>query len=612
MQLALAQINPLIGDLDGNVAMIRARIADARAAGAELVLFPELAISGYPPEDLLLRSDFLERCRDAVDEVADAARGVVVAFGAPLHGPRDLHNALVIASDGEVRAIYHKSHLPNYGVFDEARYFGPGSGKALVRLGGHLVGLSLCADLWIPDGPPAAAARSGAELILNASASPYHSGKGRERETMLFQRARDMVCPIVYCNLWGGQDELVFDGGSMVVDHRGTVVARAGQFRDDLLLCSLDLRPVRSARLRDPRLRAVAPADPAGPSLETLPALLAEIDLPASGTPFSSGPAAVPLGPLEELWEALRTGICDHARKNGLEHAVVGIGGGVDSAVVAVLACDALGADRVTCVLMPSTESLAGVEQRARALAGALGCDLREFHTDRIRTAYREVLGGELEGDGADSLSTADRVKARIRSNILMALAQSNGWLLLSTGNKSELACGYSTLYGESFGGFAAIKDVPRTLVMQLADWRQRRGPEPGPIPREIIADPHSGIALDQWSSDGLPPFEAVDPILQLYVEDDEDPQAIASRGHDPVVVRRVVALVEAAEYKRRQTPPGIKISLRAFGRDRRMPITHRFVAPTPRAAPPQSLAPPVLRAVDEPDALGPAAASGP
>ena len=612
MQLALAQINPLIGDLDGNVAMIRDRIEDARAAGADLVLFPELAVSGYPPEDLLLRSDFLERCREAVDEVAAAARNVVVAFGAPLHGPRDLHNALVIASEGEVRAVYHKSHLPNYGVFDEARYFGPGSGKALVRLGGHLVGLSLCADLWIPDGPPAAAARSGAELILNASASPYHSGKGRERETMLFQRARDMVCPIVYCNLWGGQDELVFDGGSVVVDHRGTVVARAGQFCDDLLLCTLDLRPVRSARLRDPRLRAVAPPDPAGPSLESSPALLAEIELPRGGPAFRGGSSAVPFGPLEELWEALRTGVRDHARKNGLDHAVVGIGGGVDSAVVAVLACDALGAERVTCVLMPSTESRADVEQRARALAASLGCELREFHTDRIRAAYRDVLGGELEGDGADSLSTADRVKARIRSNILMALAQSNGWLLLSTGNKSEHACGYSTLYGESFGGFAAIKDVPRTLVMRLAEWRQQRGPEPGPIPAEIIADPHSGIALDQWSSDGLPRFEVVDPILQLYVEDDEDPEAIASRGHDPAVVRRVVALVEAAEYKRRQTPPGIKISLRAFGRDRRMPMTHRFVAPMPRAVAAPSPPPPMLHAVDAPDELGPAAVSQP
>ena len=612
MQLALAQINPLIGDLNGNVAMMRERIDEARAAGAELVLFPELAVSGYPPEDLLLRSDFLERCREAVDEVAAEARNIVVVYGAPLHGPRDLHNALVVASDGEVRAVYHKSHLPNYGVFDEARYFGAGSGKTLVRLGGHLVGLSLCADLWIPDGPPAAAARSGAELILNASASPYHSGKGREREAMLFQRARDMVCPIVYCNLWGGQDELVFDGGSMVVDHRGSVIASAGQFCDDLLLCTLDLRPVRSARLRDPRLRAVAPPDPAGPTLETSPAILADIDLPPRALPGrAGGSSAVPLGPLEELWEALRTGIRDHARKNSLDHAVVGIAGGVDSAVVAVLACDALGADRVTCVLMPSGESRAAVEGRARALARSLGCELREFHTDRIRSAYGEVLGGELEGKGVDSLSTADRVKARIRSNILMALAQSNGWLLLSTGNKSELACGYSTLYGESFGGFAAIKDVPRTLVIRLAEWRQQRGPQPGPIPADIMADPHSGIAPDLWSSDGLPPFEVVDPILQLYVEEDEDPEAIASRGHDPAVVRRVVALVEAAEYKRRQTPPGIKISLRAFGRDRRMPMTHRFVGPTPRAVayPPAA---PVLRAVDDPDATGGAAAAGP
>ena len=585
MLIALGQINPVIGDLRRNADLMRRHIAEARDAGAQLVLFPELAISGYPPEDLLLRADFLDACRAETDALARDARDIVVAFGAPLHGPRDLHNSLVLAADGAVRAVYHKAELPHYGVFDEARYFGAGDGQALVRIGGHLVGLTVCADLWIADGPAAAAARAGAELILNASASTYHVGKNREREAMLFQRARDMVCPIAYCNLWGGQDELVFDGDSIVVDHRGTVIARAAQFRDELLLCSLDMRRVRAARLRDPRLRAVAPARPAGPSLESAPPTLAELPLPArdSGAPAVAGRIVTPLAPEEEMWRALVTGIADHARKNGRSHAVVGLGGGIDSAVVALLACDALGSDRVTCVVMPAADSDPVATAYAVHLAERLGCDLRTIGIDALYATYREALAGESLGD--DEQTTLDRIRARIRSNLLMAISNREGHLHLSTGNKSELACGYSTLYGETFGGFAAIKDVPRTLVVRLAHWRHGQGRPHAPLPAELLADPNAGMNPSQWDSDGLPSFEEVDPILELYVEDDEDPDTIAARGHDPELVRRVIALVEAAEYKRRQTPPGIKISLRAFGRDRRMPITHRFTGERPDGA---------------------------
>ena len=574
MRLALAQVNPVVGDLEGNVALMRGCIEDARTAGAQLVLFPELAVSGYPPEDLLLRSDFLHACREATDELAAEARGLVVVFGAPLHGPRDLHNALVVAAGGKIEAVYHKVHLPNYGVFDEARYFGPGSGNGLVRLGDHLVGLTICADIWVPDGPAAGAARAGAELILNASASPYHAGKGREREAMLFQRARDMVCPVAYCNLWGGQDELVFDGGSMVVDHRGRTVARSEQFTDDLLLCSLDLRPVRSARLRDPRLRAVAPLDPAGPSLEHFPPTVAAIELPTELGPAHAALVAAPLSPEQELWDALRTGIADHARKNDLEHAVVGLGGGIDSTLVALLACDALGADNVTAVLMALPGSSKPAEQAVRELTTRLGCELREIAAGTIADAYRGVLEPELTLDGEDL--TSERVLSRIRSNLLMALSNRFGWLLLSTGNKSELACGYSTLYGETFGGFAPLKDVPRSLVVRLARWRQARA-SGGPIPATILAHPHQGVRPDQWHADGLPPFDEVDPILEAYVEDDEDPAALVARGYDPDVVRRVVDLVERAEYKRRQAPPGVKLRPKAFGRDRRTPITNRW-----------------------------------
>ena len=579
-------MNPVIGDLRRNANLMRRQIAEARDAGAQLVLFPELAISGYPPEDLLLRADFLDACRAEVDELARDARDVIVAFGAPLHGPRDLHNSLVLAADGAVRAVYHKAELPHYGVFDEARYFGSGNGQALVRIGGHLVGLTICADLWIADGPAAGAARAGAELILNASASTYHVGKNREREAMLFQRARDMVCPIAYCNLWGGQDELVFDGDSIVVDHRGTVIARAAQFRDELLLCSLDMRRVRAARLRDPRLRAVAPARPAGPSLEAAPATLTELALPSrgAGEPAVTGRVARPLAPEAEMWQALVTGIADHARKNHQTHAVVGLGGGIDSAVVAMLACDALGSERVTCVVMPSADSDPVATAYAGRLTERLGCELRTIPIDALFATYRETLAGESLGD--DEQATLDRIRARIRSNVLMALSNRAGHLHLSTGNKSELACGYSTLYGETFGGFAAIKDVPRTLVVRLAHWRQWQGRPDAPIPEELLADPNAGMNPSQWDSDGLPPFEEVDPILELYVEDDEDPETIIARGHDAELVRRVIGLVEAAEYKRRQTPPGIKISLRAFGRDRRMPITHRFTGERQEAAP--------------------------
>jgi NAD+ synthase (glutamine-hydrolysing) len=571
--IALGQIKPAIGDIGGNVALLREWIADARAAGAQLVLFPELALSGYPPEDLLLRTDFVERCGEAVDEVAAAAEGIVVAYGAPLHGPRDLHNALVIAAGGKVRAVYHKVELPNYGIFDEGRYFGRGSGRALVRLGGHLVGLTICADLWIPDGPAAAAARAGAELILNASASTYHAGKAREREALLFQRARDMVCPIAYCNMWGGMDELVFDGGSMAVDQRGNVIAGGTQFHDELVLCSLDLRPVRAARLRDPRLRVVAPDAAAEPSLDP-GAVLADVELPPGRADLCSSPPVPAPSPEEEMWSALTLGIADHARNVGLTDAVVGLDGGIDSAVVALLAADALGPERLTCVAMPSQDSDPDAEAGARELAAALGCALRVIHTDALHAGYLELLEAELAG--ADGTRTSERIRARIRANVLMALADAHRWLHLSTGNKSELACGYSTLYGETFGGFAAIKDVPRTLVTRLAHWRQRRGPG-RPLPERMLALAHAGMHPSPWASDGLPAFEAVDPILQAYVEDDEDPDTIAARGHDPALVRRIVALVEAAEPKRRQTPPGIKISVRAFERDRRMPLTHRF-----------------------------------
>ena len=575
MVVALAQVNPVVGDLPGNVGLMLERIDEAREAGAQLVLFPELAVCGYPPEDLLLRSDFLAACAAAAEEVAAAAHNLVVAFGAPLNGPRDLHNSLVVAAEGELQVVYEKRHLPHYGTFDEGRYFGRGSGPVVVRIGDRLVGLCICADLWIGDGPATAAVRAGAELILNASASPFQAGKARDREAMLCHRARELVCPIAYANCWGGQDELVFDGGSTVVDHRGRVVARAAHFSEELLLVPLDLHPVRAARLRDPRLRAAeeTAAAPSGADAAAAP----RISLPLVASEVAPPPVAEMLDHDAELWLALRLGIADQAVKNGLDHAVVGLGGGIDSSLVTVLACEALGPERVTAVLMPAADSDRGAEHAARELAVALGCELREVPVAGLRDAYEHALGTPALSSGRDSWSTEERVLARIRSNVLMALANLPGRLLLSTGNKSELACGYATLYGETFGGFAPLKDVPRTTVVRLARWRQ--GTAPGPIPGAILRDPHGGVRPSTWRQDGLPPFEVVDPILQAYVEQDEDPQALVARGHDPAVVRRVVDLVERAEPKRRQAPPGIRISARAFGQDRRMPLAHRFRA---------------------------------
>jgi NAD+ synthase (glutamine-hydrolysing) len=570
--VALAQVNPVIGDLPGNVGLMRERIDDARAAGAQLVLFPELTVCGYPPEDLLLRSDFLAACASAAEEVAAAAHDVVVAFGVPLNGPRDLHNTLVVAAEGEIKVVYQKRHLPHYGTFDEGRYFGRGSGPVVVRIGDRLVGLCVCADLWIGDGPATAAVRAGAELILNASASPFQAGKARDREAMLSHRARELVCPIAYANCWGGQDELVFDGGSTVVDHHGRVVARAEPFAEELLLVPLDLRPVRAARLRDPRLRA--DDETAAPSIVE-EAREPWVSLPLVASQAGPAPVAEMLEPDAELWTALRLGIADQAVKNGLDHAVVGLGGGIDSALVAVLACEALGPERVTAVLMPAADSDRGAEEAARELVAALGCELREVPVEGLRDAYEDALGMQALTVSAGSGTTEERVLARIRSNVLMALANVPGRLLLSTGNKSELACGYATLYGETFGGFAPLKDVPRTTVVRLARWRQ--GDAPGPIPAAILSDPHGGMRPSAWREDGLPPFAVVDPILQAYVEEDEDPDDLVARGHDPEVVRRIVELVERAEPKRRQAPPGIRISARAFGQDRRMPLAHRF-----------------------------------
>ena len=473
-------------------------------------------------------------------------------------------------ADGRVQAVYRKVFLPNYGVFDEQRYFQAGDRGALLTLGETTIGLTICEDIWEPGPPASDEAGAGATLIVNLSASPYHAGKGSERERMLIQRARDNVAAFAFCNLVGGQDELVFDGHSLVIDHEGTVIARGRQFEEELILATIDPAASRGTRLRDPRHRPVTHrARPDVPVIAASDPASAR----ARGDRRSADPSTAPLPAVAEVYAALVLGLHDYVEKNGFRHVVIGLSGGIDSALVATIAVDALGADRVSVVVMPSPFSSDATQGDARALARNLGADLRELPIAPMMTAYDAALAEVFAGREPDL--TEENLQARIRGNLLMALSNKFGWLVLTTGNKSEMAVGYSTLYGDSAGGFAVIKDVPKTLVYALSRYRAERD---GAIPASIIDRPPSAeLRNGQLDSDSLPPYEVLDPILDGYVEDDLGRDALVLRGFDAHDVERVIALVDRAEYKRRQAPPGIKISTRAFGRDRRVPITNRY-----------------------------------
>jgi len=523
MRLALAQINTVVGDLDGNRERILAALADARAADADLVLLPELAVTGYPPEDLLLRPAFVEAAMESAREIAAACTGPVALVGTPWAFEEGLANACAVCADGEIAALYRKRLLPNYGVFDEARYFAPGDEPLVLPLAGRRVGLTVCEDVWQP-GPAAELAAAGAELLANLSASPFHVGKAEDREEMLAQRARDNGLPLAFCNAVGGQDELLFDGHSVLLDATGKVLARAPGFEEHLLVADLD----------------------------------------------GGGPVVPFAPPLEQMWRALTVALRDYAGKNGFGEAVLGISGGIDSALVAALAAEALGPERVHCVSMPSRYSSEGTRTDARRVAESIGCDFRELAIEPIVGAFGETLPG-LAGLAAENL------QARIRGMLLMSLSNTHGWLVLATGNKSELSVGYSTLYGDLAGGFAPIKDVYKTDVFRLARWlNERAGREL--IPVSIIERPPSAeLRADQRDEDSLPPYELLDAVLEEYVEHDRSREELVADGFDPAVVERALALVDRAEYKRRQAPPGVKLRPKAFGRDRRTPITNHW-----------------------------------
>jgi NAD+ synthase (glutamine-hydrolysing) len=569
LRVALAQIDSRVGDLEGNAAKIAGYVDRARDAGAELVLFPELALTGYPPEDLLLKEHFLQSTAEALAALAPATDGIVALVGFP-ERTDDVHNALAVLCGGELRAVYRKSVLPNYGVFDEQRYFQFGDGGAVLELGGARLGLTICEDIWTPGPPASDEALAGASLILNASASPYHAGKGTERERMLAQRARDNLCAVAFCNCVGGQDELVFDGHSVVVDHEGAVIARSPQFEEALTLATVDLQAAITARLRDTRLRP--PVRRALPEVRRIGPLARREDADAGP---AGGDVAALLDPEAEVYAALVLGVRGYVEKNGFRHVVIGLSGGIDSTLVLLIAVDALGSDRVTCVTMPSRYSSVGTRDDAKVLADNLGVELIEIPIGPAMEVYDALLAEPFEGRAPDI--TEENLQARIRGNLLMALSNKFGWLVLTTGNKSENSVGYSTLYGDSAGGFAPIKDVLKTLVYRLADYRDARDGD-HPVPRSIIDRPPSAeLREDQRDADSLPDYDTLDAILEAYIEEDADLEQLERAGLPAEAIERAITLVDRSEYKRRQAPPGIKITPRAFGRDRRMPITNAY-----------------------------------
>jgi NAD+ synthase (glutamine-hydrolysing) len=576
LRIALAQINVTVGDLDGNVTKILANVEAAKAQQADMVVFPELAIPGYPPEDLLLKPSFVEANMAALEQVAAASQDILIVAGFA-DRQDDIYNAAAVCHQGQVAGIYRKRYLPNYSVFDENRYFQAGVEAPVFRWGAVTFGVNICEDIWYPGGPTRAQAfLGGAHLIINISASPYHAGKGAHRERMLATRAADNIAIVAFCNLIGGQDELVFDGQSLIFDAQGDLLARGRAFEEDLVVVDLDLGAVFNRRLHDPRRRKARPEPVEGivrESADTVPSLS------LSHTPThepKSEPArreTAPLERLEEIYRALELGTRDYVRKNGFQTVLVGMSGGIDSSLVACVAADALGPEHVVGVRNPSRYTSDMSNDVAAQLATNLGIRLLTIPIEPAFESYLEMLADQFAG--TEPGVAEENIQARIRGNLWMALSNKFGWLVLTAGNKSEMSVGYATLYGDMAGGFAVIKDVPKTLVYELAEWRNTRA---SVIPKDAITRPPTAeLRPDQKDTDSLPPYPVLDPILKAHVEEDRRVEEIVALGFDPETVRRVIRMVDRTEYKRRQAPPGVRITQRAFGRDRRLPITNWF-----------------------------------
>ena len=596
LRLGLAQVNATVGDLDGNFRKLLEYIERARAQGVDLLAFPEMVITGYPPEDLLLKPSFIETALERTHDLLPHTSGMTVVVGT-VERDVDLYNAAAVLHDGRWVGTYRKRYLPNYGVFDENRYFMPGTRNPVFVRDGTVIGLSICEDIWYAGGPlQEQVIRGGAEVVINLSASPYHAGKAQGRRRMLCTRAADNLAVVCYANLVGAQDEIVYDGNSLIVDEQGQILAEGEMFVEDLVVADVELDAVFNARLHDPRLRKERALD----SGESTPRIELPMAPPAAGAAIAPSGAepgggdggvatAVAARPalerraeiphpdlVSEVYAALVLGTRDYVHKNGFDTVVLGLSGGVDSALTACIAADAIGARHVVAVSMPSPYTSPASKEDAEAIARALGLRFYAIPIQGAFDAAQAALAPAFSAKPPDT--TEENLQARIRGNYLMALSNKFGWMVLTTGNKSEYSAGYSTLYGDMAGGFAVLKDVYKTMVYQLAQHRNRRGGEP-PIPERVMTRaPSAELKPDQTDQDTLPPYDVLDPILRFYVEEDRSVKEIAGLGYDEELVRRVVSMVDRAEYKRRQSPPGIKISPRAFGKDRRLPITNRWM----------------------------------
>lgn len=555
LRIAMAQINCLVGDLQGNFEKICANIEDARELGADIVVFPELALTGYPPEDLLLKPKFIKDNLEYLKKLARGVGDIAVIVGFVDKKAGSIYNSLAVLYRGKIAGIYHKMRLPNYGVFDEERYFEAGESPSIFRFGNCLFGVSICEDIWHLDGPIRLQADLGARIIFNCNASPYYAGKIQEREEIIRKQARLNKAVIVYTNLVGGQDELVFDGQSIVVDNQGKVIKRAEAFKEGLLIEDVAI--------------AAAKIKPSGKIILVSRSLTPKNKIAIAKKEIK------PLEQLAEIYQALILGLKDYINKNGFRKAVIGLSGGIDSAIVAALAVDAIGKDNVIGVFMPSRYSSDESATDAQELADNLGIKFSTIPIEKIYADYLEELAPHFAGLGANIAE--ENLQARIRGNILMALSNKFGWLVLATGNKSEMSTGYATLYGDMAGGFAVIKDVPKTLVYKLARYRNSLCPV---IPERVFTKaPAAELKPNQKDSDTLPVYEELDPILKAYIEEDKGPEEISALGFDPREVLGVLSMVDKSEYKRRQSPPGIKITPKSFGKDRRMPITNKYLS---------------------------------
>jgi NAD+ synthase (glutamine-hydrolysing) len=572
LRIGLCQINTIVGDIEGNTRKIIDTIARGKKMAVDILAFPEMAVTGYPPEDLLLMPKFIEANLKAVKRIAKATASITVVLGFVAKN-RDIFNSAALLHNGTFVDVYSKSYLPNYGVFDEDRYFQAGKDNFIFTLNGTPIGLSICEDLWYPGDPVRTQTLyGGAELIINISASPFHAGKSEFREKMIATRATDNVAIVAFCNLVGGQDELVFDGGSSIFDQRGELLARGKQFEEDLVVADLDMEAVFRMRLHDPRIRREREAEEEKG--------IRKVNLADQGRSSAKRPPIPPreMKPLNrffEIYSALVLGTGDYIRKNGFKKVLVGLSGGIDSALTATIAADALGKEGVVGVAMPSHYSSKESLEDARSLAKNLGIRFLTIPITEIFQAYLKTLTPHFKGVKPNV--TEENIQARIRGNILMALSNKFGWLVLTTGNKSEVSVGYCTLYGDMAGGFAVLKDVPKTLVYELAHFRNSRDARPVIPQNSLIKAPSAELRPNQKDEDSLPPYPILDPILQAYVEEDKGVEEIAKMNFGRKLVKDVIRMVDQNEYKRRQSPPGVKITHRALGKDRRLPMTNKY-----------------------------------